>query len=426
MTKEHRLQTTSVSLHMIAMAIMLIDHFKKVFPDVALLPSIGRIAFPIFAFLIVEGYFHTRDLGKYAQRLLLFAVLAEIPADLMSRGHFLYEGHQNVLWTFLIGLGLIYINETAKEIGKPVLRVIAAVGTVVVGYYVGMITKVDYSQAGVLTVLTFYFFRGRKWWCYAGQLVSLGYLHCVELAGYMLTFPLFGQTVSFPRQGLALLALIPIWLYRGEQGRKSKWFQYFCYAFYPVHMLIVAVLAGNASPKLLLVLLVPLVCVLLWRVLREKWKTALKKWSEKNLTNLLVDTAILLLIAAPVVSLFKPNVVAVQYLKDYAAYQQFIETDNEEQSWLMTMNYTLVDEWVNLYKESTPAEKQSKMVAYSSQFPCYMVVLAHGEMQMVGIVITEREVTFNKPMQEVKYIGYMPRNPYFDRAGELFAAMGNG
>lgn len=426
MTKGHKFQTTSVSLHMIAMAIMLIDHCKKVFPDVALLPSIGRIAFPIFAFLIVEGYFHTRDLGKYAQRLLLFAVLAEIPADLMSRGQFLYEGHQNVLWTFLIGLGLIYINETAKEIGKPVLRVIAAVGTVVVGYYVGMITKVDYSQAGVLTVLTFYFFRGRRWWCYLGQLVSLVYLHCVELAGYMLTFTLFGQTVSFPRQGLALLALVPIWLYRGEQGRKSKWFQYFCYAFYPVHMLVVAVLAGNASPKLLLVLLVPVVCVLLWRVLGEKAKTALKKWSEKNLTNLLVDTAIILLIAAPVVSLFKPNVVAVQYLEDHAAYQQFVETDAKEQNWLMTMNYTLVDEWVDLYKESTPAEKQSKMVAYSSQFPCYMVVLAHGDFQMVGIVITEREVTFNKPMQEVKYVGYMPKNPYFDRAAELFAAMENG
>uniref|UniRef100_UPI0025A05928 TraX family protein n=1 Tax=Klebsiella pneumoniae TaxID=573 RepID=UPI0025A05928 len=84
---------------------------------------------------------------------------------------------------------------------------------------------------------------------------------------FVLTFSLFGQTISFPRQGLAVLALIPIWLYRGEQGRKTRWFQYFCYAFYPVHMLIVAVLAGNASPGLLPVLFVPAACVLLWRVM---------------------------------------------------------------------------------------------------------------------------------------------------------------
>ena len=424
MLTERKIQTTSVSLHMLAMAIMLIDHFKKVFPEVGALECIGRIAFPIFAFLIVEGYHHTRNLGKYTQRLLLFAVLAEIPADLMSRGRFLYDGHQNVLWTFLIGLGLIYVNEKAKETGKPVLRVLAAVGTAAVGYYVGRITRVDYSRAGILTVLAFYFFRGRKWWCYVGQLVSMVYLHCVELGWSMLTFSLFGHTVSFPKQGLALIALIPIWLYRGEQGRKRKWFQYFCYAFYPVHMFVVAVLAGNASPKLLLVLVIPVACVLLWRVIGEKGRTVLKAWGDKNLTKLLIDVAAVLLIAAPVVALFEPNVVAVQYFEDRAAYQQFFES--EEQNWLMSMNYTLLDEWVNLYQESIPAEKKSKMVSYCYQpFPCYMVVLGNGSRGMVSLIITEREIGFSKPNQEWRYLGYAPKNPYFDQAGELYAAMGN-
>ena len=430
MMEERKIQTTSVSLHVIAMAIMLIDHFKMVFPDVALLPSVGRIAFPIFAFLIVEGYFHTRNLGKYAQRLLLFAILAEIPADLMSRGQCLYEGHQNVLWTFLIGLGLICINEKAKETEKPLLRVLAAVGTVVVGYYVGMITKVDYSQAGVLTVLTFYFFRGRKWWCYAGQLVSLVYLHCVELGGAMLTFPLFGQTVSFPRQGLALLALIPIWFYRGEQGRKTKWFQYFCYAFYPVHMLVVAVLAGNASPKLLTALLVPVACVLLWRVLGEKVRGALKKWSDKNLAKLLVDVAAILLIAAPVVSLFSPvpDVVWVQYFEDQTSLQQAMGAVKKNpmaiKSWPAITDVELTKEWYDLYEEASPAEKVSKFVAWSRPFPCYMVIFGRGGQQVAYVMLTEREVVFAKLFQKEQYIGYTPHNPYFDRAGELYAAMG--
>lgn len=419
MLTEHRLRTTSVSLHVIAMAIMTIDHLKMVFPNVGILTCIGRIAFPIFAFLIVEGYFHTRDLKKYAQRILMFAVLAEIPADLMSRGLFLYDGHQNVLWTFLIGLGLIHLNEKAKRAGKIPLRILAAVATVAVGYFVGMVTQVDYSQAGVLTVLAFYFFRGRKWWCYGGQLVSLVYLHCVELAGYMLTFTLFGQTIMFPRQGLALLALIPIWLYRGEQGRKSKWFQYFCYTFYPVHMLVVAILAGKASPKLLLALLVPAVCVLLWRVLGEKGKAALKKWSDANLTKLLVDAAVILLAAAPVVSLFSPssNAVLVQYFEDMAAYQQFNKSDVN--AWAKTTDPVLVEEWFDLYEAATPTAKQSEFVAYSSQFPCYFVRLGQ-----ITVIITEREVAFSKPLQGTKYVGYVPKNPYFELAGELFAMMG--
>ena len=86
MKRKFSLEITSAGLHILAMAIMLIDHCKRIFPDVGLLPCIGRIAFPIFAFLIVEGYHHTRDLNRYARRLLFFAILAEVPFDLMANG----------------------------------------------------------------------------------------------------------------------------------------------------------------------------------------------------------------------------------------------------------------------------------------------------------------------------------------------------
>ena len=62
------------------------------------------------------------------------------------------------------------------------------------------------------------------------------------LGGFMYEIPLFGGTFELTRQGLALLALIPIWLYRGRQGYHSRWFRYFCYAFYPAHLLILGLL----------------------------------------------------------------------------------------------------------------------------------------------------------------------------------------
>lgn len=96
----------------------------------------------------------------------------------------------------------------------------------------------DYYGVGVLTVLVFYFFRGCRWWDFLGQLVCLYLLHVQLLGGYFFTITLFGHEFEIVQQGLALFALLPIWLYRGRQGCRAKWFQHFGYAFYPLHMLV--------------------------------------------------------------------------------------------------------------------------------------------------------------------------------------------
>ena len=106
------------------------------------------------------------------------------------------------------------------------------------GYLLGFLAMTDYYGAGGLTVLVFYFFRGRKWWCLAGQLAALYWLNVEVLGGLYYEISVFGTTIHLVQQGLALLALIPIWLYRGAQGCHSRSFRMLCYGFYPVHMLL--------------------------------------------------------------------------------------------------------------------------------------------------------------------------------------------
>lgn len=148
------------TLHILAMIFMLFDHlWATIIPGNQCLTCLGRLAFPIFAFMIVEGYFHTSSLRRYALRLLLFALISEIPFNLMYSSSLIYPYHQNVIWTLLLGLGLIHLNELTAKRRKMWLRILVGCITVIVGFLAGMLTMVDYYGVGVVTILTFYFFR---------------------------------------------------------------------------------------------------------------------------------------------------------------------------------------------------------------------------------------------------------------------------
>lgn len=232
---------SAAALHLLAMALMLMDHlWATLLPAQEWMTCLGRLAFPIFAFMAVEGYFHTHSFRKYALRMLLFAALSEVPFDLMYGGTWYYPVHQNVIWTLLLGLLGIRLMEWVRQKGKTWLYVLTCVLTVAAGAALGTLAMVDYYGVGVLTVFLFYFFRGRKWWCLLGQLAGLYWLNVELLGGLMYPVELLGLEVEICQQGLAILALVPIWLYRGRQGRHSKPFQYACYGFYPGHMLLLA------------------------------------------------------------------------------------------------------------------------------------------------------------------------------------------
>ncbi len=237
--KEGRGILSSSALHILAMTLMLCDHmWATLFPSAEWLTCVGRLAFPIFAFMIAEGAAHTHSMGRYILRMAIWAAISEIPFNLAISGGVLYPFHQNVLWTFTISLGAIYLLEKVKgKFRRRVVKILLYIPIVIIAVLIGVVTLVDYNGAGVLTVLVFYFLPREKWWGKLGQLALMIWINCDLLAGYYYEIELFGRTFAIFQQGFALLALIPIWLYNGKLGISSKSFRNFCYAFYPAHLL---------------------------------------------------------------------------------------------------------------------------------------------------------------------------------------------
>ena len=236
---------SSFALHLLAMTFMLMDHmWATIVPDSMWLTCVGRLAFPIFAFMIVEGYHHTRSVKKYMLRLLIFAVVSEMPFDLMVSGTLLYPFHQNIMWTLLLGLGTIYLIDRLLSGRQSLEHMLACCAIVVVSAMLGTLFMLDYSGFGVLTVMTFYIFRGSGRLQHLGQLICLALINLVLIGGEAIPVSLSGLSFSFPRQSFALLSLAFIWLYKGRQGIHGKAVKYSFYAFYPLHMLILGLIAA--------------------------------------------------------------------------------------------------------------------------------------------------------------------------------------
>ena len=231
----------ALTLHILAMLFMLCDHaWATVISGQEWLTAVGRLAFPIFAFMLAEGFRRTGSAKRYALRLLVLALLSEIPFDLMYGATVFYPFHQNVIWTFLIAMLCMWAISAVRKHGKILLTIPVCLIAAAVGYLAGRLLMTDYGGEGVLTVLLFYLFPGKAWWQKLFQTLGMIGLNCILLASLVIPVSLFGHTVELPEQGLALLALIPIWLYNGKQGYHSRCTRLICYGFYPVHMLILA------------------------------------------------------------------------------------------------------------------------------------------------------------------------------------------
>lgn len=214
----------------IAAALMLTDHVGAILlPEVLALRCVGRLAFPIFAFFIAEGYAHTRDFGRYFRRLAILAVVSEIPFNL-ENGAVFDPARQNVLWTFCLALlTLRGLEALGRERGFGRW---AGCGLVLAaGFAAGELLRTDYGGWGVVTVALLYLCRDGK---YAKLWLLLAMAAVNGLGMGSLTMPVFGG--EMPIQIFAVAALPVIWLYNGQAGPKGLRRAF--YVFYPAHLLV--------------------------------------------------------------------------------------------------------------------------------------------------------------------------------------------
>ncbi len=198
------------------------------------LRCIGRFSFPVYCFLLVEGFYHTHSRGRYLLNLAVFALVSEIPFDLAFYNTVFETSHQNVFMTLSIGLAAIW---AAEELGRLVVENIAGRNTdgnsekpsvalrlqrmtpglvvVVLAFLLAETLNTDYGGWGIIVIYAFYLLHDRKTLAAITGLVIMTIMQFIEIFG-------------FP-------GIFAIRAYNGTRGRQVK---YFFYVFYPAHLLI--------------------------------------------------------------------------------------------------------------------------------------------------------------------------------------------
>ena len=236
------------TLKIIAIILMVIDHIGAVvlyhgylLPNAPIAPDsdvykvylfynvlrfIGRSAFPIFCFLLVQGFIHTSNKGRFAIRLLIFAIISEVPFDIAIFDSWWDIAHQNIFFTLLIGFLVMWVwdiykkkkdcsPDSSSEANMYLRDLPFQLLILGLGMFLAHFLKTDYGYWGVLLIGVLYFFRSNS------SLQALGGSLCLLW------------------EAPAILAFIPINMYNHQRGASLK---YFFYLFYPAHLLILALI----------------------------------------------------------------------------------------------------------------------------------------------------------------------------------------
>lgn len=215
---------SAFALKIIAIITMFADHIGyAIYGHSSYLNYIGRIAFPIFAFQISEGYIYTRNLKKYFLRLFIFALVSQLPFLLFYNSLVSNSFCLNIFFTLIIGLASIFIYDKSKN---KIFGIILCTLLALLAQY----TKCDYGFYGVSIITLFYIFKKSK----IKSSIAFIFATTIKYLFYMIKYGFYNVYLY-----LLLCSLIPIIfisLYNGKKGKDTK---YLLYLFYPIHLLLI-------------------------------------------------------------------------------------------------------------------------------------------------------------------------------------------
>lgn len=214
---------SSFVLKIIAIVSMFIDHIGyAIFGGFSYFNYIGRLAFPIFAFQISEGYIHTKNLKKYFLRLFIFAIISQFPFMLFD-SLLTSSFNLNIFFTLLLGLVCIYIYDKLKY------KSIAITISIIIGILAEYM-HFDYGIYGIAIILIFYIFKNSI------TKASIAFI-LANLIKYLPYFITSGYNNAYLYLFICTsLSIIFIGLYNGKKGKDIK---YLLYLFYPIHLLLI-------------------------------------------------------------------------------------------------------------------------------------------------------------------------------------------
>ena len=203
-----------VGCHLVDQSIVLLQAGAYRLTLYRLMRDLGRFAFPIFCFLLIEGFLHTRSKTRYGASLAILAVISEIPYDLEHNGTLLYP-KQNVFFTLLLGyIGLCAIERFREKLLTVFLSLL---GTTVISCFL----SADYDVQGFAFIILLYALREQK------------------LLRVLIAFLLNNYR-------FVALAFLPISLYNGKRGFiRGAFLKYLFYLIYPVHIFIIYLIKLN-------------------------------------------------------------------------------------------------------------------------------------------------------------------------------------
>ncbi len=228
------------AIKIVAIILMVIDHVGYILMgNMPLLRLVGRISFPLFAFLLVNGYYHTTDRKKYLVRMIVMALVSEVFYDFTFHRNILDIYGQNVFFTLTVGLISFIVTDKFKEIVSKkidgiVQKLVIAVGEVgILGCFMilNRFIRADYGWYGILLIYLLYLTYGTKLRNKFMMVLAIGFANFVNI---ILANGVF--------QAYSILSVTFIMFFEEKKVNVPKPVKIGCYLFYPIHLFIIAVI----------------------------------------------------------------------------------------------------------------------------------------------------------------------------------------